>query len=73
MKKVPANGIKGHLLDHFNGTYSFRVYDADHNFKDYRLQHSDLMVMIVDSDATLYENSQGETWLDHSPETLGQV
>lgn len=70
MKKISAKGIKGHLLDHFDGTYSFRVYGENFEFKDYLLMHSDLMVMIVDPDATLYEDN-GKTWLDHSPETLG--
>ena len=73
MQKISAKGVKGHLLDNFNGTYSFRVYGPNFEFKDYDLRHSDLMVMIVDPDATLYENDKGETWLDHSPETLGHT
>lgn len=73
MKKTPAKGIKGHLLYNCDGSYSFRVYGADFKFKDYDLRHSDLMVMIVDPDSTLYENDKGEAWLDHCPETLGQA
>lgn len=72
MKKIPAKGIKGHLLYNGDGTYSFRVYGPDFKFKDYTLLHSDLMVMIVDPDSTLYEGDNGETWLDHCPETLGR-
>lgn len=73
MKRTPAKGIKGHLLYNGGGHYSFRVYGPDFKFKDYNLQHSDLMVMIVDPDSTLYEDDNGNAWLDHSPETLGQV
>jgi len=45
----------------------FRVYDAEHNFVDYDLQHSDLCVTICDEDAYFYLNSV----LDHAPSTLG--
>lgn len=71
MKKTPANGITGHLLYNFDGTYSFRVYGADHTFEDYKLLHCDLMVTIVDADSTLYKDDNGNAWLDHCPETLG--
>jgi hypothetical protein len=37
-----ANGVTGQLITSFDGTVYFRVYDADHNFKDYDLVHSDL-------------------------------
>ena len=32
MKPTSANGVKGVLIRTLNGTYRFRVYDADHNF-----------------------------------------
>jgi hypothetical protein len=43
------------------------VYDSEHNFVDYDLQHSDLRVTICDEDAYFYLDSV----LDHAPATLG--
>jgi hypothetical protein len=67
MKPKSANGVQGHLIYTLNGKYMFRVYDAEHNFVDYDLQHSDLCVTINDEDAYFYLNSV----LDHAPATLG--
>jgi tRNA splicing endonuclease len=67
MKPVSANGVEGHLIYTHGGKYMFRVYDAEHNFVDYDLQHSDLCVTICDEDAYFYLNSV----LDHAPATLG--
>ena len=73
-KCIPANGLRGQLLDSFDGTYVFRIYDKDHNFKDYDLLHSDLSIIIDDEDAVLYEHIDGGMGkLDHSPETLGLI
>lgn len=66
-----AKGLRGHIIDSFDGTYYFRVYDADHNFTDYVLRHCDLTVIIDDEDAFLYEDEFSAT-LDHSPATLGK-
>lgn len=72
MKITTANGTEGVLIyNHGLNTYSFRVYDANHNFKDYDLLHSDLVVKIVDEDAFFYEQADGTLTLDHSPATLG--
>jgi len=65
-----ANGVRGHLLHLMDGTVVFRTYDADHNFVDYVLDHSDLTVVIDDEDAYFYSGEQGDK-LDHSPLTLG--
>ena len=67
MKPRSANGVEGHLIYTLNGKYMFRVYDAEHNFVDYDLQHNDLCVTICDEDAYFYLNSV----LDHAPSTLG--
>jgi hypothetical protein len=67
MKPKSANGVTGHLIYTLNGKYMFRVYDVEHNFVDYDLQHSDLCVTICDEDAYFYLNSV----LDHAPATLG--
>ena len=67
MKAISANGVTGHLIYTQNGKYMFRVYDPEHNFIDYDLQHSDLCVTICDEDAYFYLDSV----LDHAPATLG--
>jgi hypothetical protein len=67
MKPKSANGVEGHLIYTHSGKYMFRVYDAEHNFVDYDLQHSDLCVTICDPDAYFYLDSV----LDHAPATLG--
>ena len=66
-----ANGVTGQLITSFDGTVYFRVYDEDHNFKDYELAHSDLTVTIDDVDAFFYDD-EFTTRLDHSPATLGK-
>jgi len=66
MKPKSANGVNGVLIRTLNG-YMFRVYDDEHNFVDYNLQHSDLSVTITDEDAYFHLNSV----LDHAPATLG--
>ena len=70
MTATAANGVEGILIRLCNGEYAFRVYDADHNFVDYDLLHSDLCVTINDPDAFFY-HGDGASKLDHSPETLG--
>ena len=70
MKPISADGVKGVLIRTIDGTYKFRVYDADHNFDDYDLTHSDLSVTITDPDAFFYRGDNRDR-LDHSPATLG--
>jgi hypothetical protein len=67
MNQKSANGVTGHLIYTHSGKYLFRVYDHEHNFVDYNLQHSDLCVTICDEDAYFYLDSV----LDHAPATLG--
>jgi hypothetical protein len=71
MKPKSANGVRGHLLSSANGTLVFRVYDADHNFVDYDIHHSDLTVVIDDADAFFYRDEYHDV-LDHAPATLGR-
>ena len=69
-----ANGVTGMILSLHDGegTVVFRVYDAEHNFTDYLLNHSDLRVTIQDEDAFFYQSKDPErASLDHSPATLG--
>jgi hypothetical protein len=69
-KPTSADGVRGHLLNLFNGEYVFRVYDTDHNFVDYDIHHSDLCVTITDPDAYFYCRDDKDI-LDHAPMTLG--
>jgi len=70
MTTTKATGVEGHLIRGHDGQYYFRVYDADHNFVDYELIHSDLCVTITDPDAYFYRGDGGDR-LDHAPTTLG--
>lgn len=72
MKVKSANGVRGHLLDMFNGTYCFRVYNTDKTFTDYDLRHCDLTVIIDDADACFYSKDDNHR-LDHAPATLGET
>ena len=65
-----AQGVQGHLIPGFDGELYFRVYDADHNFQDYLITHSDLSITITDPDAYFYRGDGGDR-LDHAPATLG--
>ena len=65
-----ADGVEGCLIRGHDGEYYFRVYDADHNFVDYDLMHSDLSITITDPDAFFY-NDEFTARLDHAPATLG--
>ena len=65
-----ADGVEGCLIPGVDGELYFRVYDADHNFQDYLITHSDLTVTITDPDAFFY-NDELSARLDHSPATLG--
>jgi len=65
-----ANGVEGCLIRGHDGEYYFRVYDANHDFVDYDLMHSDLSITIKDPDAFFYRDEISDR-LDHSPATLG--
>lgn len=67
-----ADGVEGCLIPGSDGEMYFRVYDADHNFQDYLITHSDLTVTIKDPDAFFYNDEYEFTArLDHAPATLG--
>jgi hypothetical protein len=72
MKKVlsSADGVTGQLI-WCGSKYVFRVYDAEHNFVDYDIYHSDLTITIKDADAYFYQQAAVGKYLDHAPETLG--
>jgi len=72
---IPANGVDGVLIwVHGLDRFMFRVYNPDHTFKEYDINHSDLCVTIKDQDAYFfYEHDTGFLTLDHSPETLGKT
>jgi hypothetical protein len=69
-KPKSANGVTGVLLP-IGRTWVFRVYHNDGEFTDYDIYHSDLQITINDEDAYFYKRENGESYLDHSPQTLG--
>ena len=69
--KQPADGVEGCLIRGHDGQYYFRVYDANHDFVDYDVMHSDLSITITDPDAYFYRGDGGDR-LDHAPATLGE-
>jgi hypothetical protein len=67
-----ANGVEGHLIYiSVLDTYMFRVYNAQGDFVDYDIAHSDLCVTITDPDACFYRYGDRDV-LDHAPTTLGK-
>jgi len=72
MTATKATGVEGCLIRGIDGEYYFRVYDAEHNFVDYDLAHTDLSITITDPDAYFYREP-GRDVLDHAPATLGRT
>ena len=71
MTRTSANGVVGYLIyDVAKQQHVLRVYDANHDFTDYDIIHSDMRIKIIDADAFFYEEN-GMQHLDHSPVTLG--
>lgn len=70
MIEKPAKGVKGFIMRGCdidgNRFYYFRVYNENHSFVDYDIEHYDLEVEILD-DAVLYDNGR-EQWLDYRNE-----
>ena len=71
MKIISVDGAEAHLL--WSGDdYFLRIYHRSGlSFKDCKIKHSDLTIVIDDEDAYLYEDKDGDVWIDHSPQTLG--
>jgi hypothetical protein len=72
VNKTSATGVRGILIDSFDGNYHFRVYDSNNDFKDYLVRHCDLEITLHDKDATFYEYEDGTMTLDHSMEVVGK-
>ncbi len=71
MKIISVDGAEAKLL--WSGDdYFIRIYDRNGlSFKDCKIKHSDMCIVIADFDAYLYEDDDGNVWIDHSPQTLG--
>ena len=64
VKSKPAKGTIGFLMrDAIDNKHFFRVYDKAHNFTDYKINHHDLQVVILE-DAKFYETDKGN-FLDY--------
>lgn len=68
----PAKGTKGFIIRTFDDPkdWFFRVYNEDHSFTDYRIEHCDLEVTIQSEDASFYELPTQENILDYSEQVL---
>jgi len=67
VNKTNANGIKGMILDYgttFRVTYGKPDKEGDPWYQDYNIYHPDMSVTIVDTDAYLYEDSDGHFYID---------
>lgn len=53
----PARGQRGFLLRSTDGDLFFRIYDSKdkREFRDYKINHSDLAIVIVDDYSAFYE------------------
>ena len=69
----PAKGTKGFIIRTFDDPkdWFLRVYNEDHSFIDYRIEHCDLEITIDSEDAVLYELENGEHILDYSLDVSG--
>ena len=69
----PAKGTKGFIIRTFDEPkdWFFRVYNEDHSFTDYHIEHCDLEITIDSEDAVLYELENGEHILDYSLDVRG--
>jgi hypothetical protein len=65
-----AHKLKGYLCMSLEGQYFFRRYQQDGSFCDYDINHTDMEIQIVDTDAYIYKKD-GECYIDHAPESLG--
>lgn len=72
-KVIDADGVSGMILFDMAGEAYFRATNKDHSFKDYKILHNDLAVIIepgYEASFYTYENEDNNS-LDHAPETLG--
>lgn len=70
MKIESADGQEGCLIWCGSDNLVFRVYDAEFKFVDYDICHTDMRVVIKDSDAYFYTDGTNHR-VDHAPATLG--
>ena len=70
MKIESADGQEGILIWCGGDRYVFRVYNAEYEFVDYDIHHTDMRVVIRDFDAYFYTDDTGAR-VDHAPATLG--
>ena len=66
-KQTSAVGVKGMILDYgrtFRVSYGYPINEAGDWYKDYDILHPDMSVEIVDTDAYLYEDEEGNAYVD---------
>lgn len=65
-----ADGLRACLI-HSLDKYFIRIYGEDGKFEDMDILTYDLSFTIDDPDAFIYQDEDGNRFIDHSPETLG--
>lgn len=72
IKTTNAKGKEICIFYGADGEYYVRVYEAEHQFKDYAIKFTDLFAEVTSDDICLYEAEDGTAWIDHSPEVYGK-
>ena len=68
----PAQGVQGVLIrSAVDNQIWFRVYDQDHEFRDYEITNHDCEIEILDPHAALISTEAGD-FLDYTTEALGE-
>ena len=70
MKPEKIENLKGILCRDIWGKVFIRTTQPDGTERDYRVDHCDLSIQVVDDDAYAYLKN-GEWILDYGPHTLG--
>lgn len=69
---INLNGKKAVLLFESGTNKPFlRFYESNGDFIDADIKHNDLEFKIIGNDTYLYQDSNNDYYVDHSPETLG--
>ena len=69
-KIVSAKGKEICIFYGADGDYYVRVYESEHEYKDYEMKFTDLFAVVTSDDIALYENEDGAAWIDHTPEVI---
>lgn len=72
IKTINAKGKEICIFYGADGDYYVRVYESEHEYKDYSIRFTDLFATVTSEDICFYEPEDGMGWIDHSPEVYGK-